>query len=143
LILLDTNVVSELWRPSPSQAVRSWLDAQEPTSLFICAPVLAELHYGAERLPQGKRKEILQSLIAQVEVSGFKERILPFDVASAANFGRIGAHRERAGRRMEPLDAMIAAIALTNGLKLATRDETDFTDIGLEVVNPFEAVVSR
>ncbi|MEI9804661.1 MAG: type II toxin-antitoxin system VapC family toxin [Pseudolabrys sp.] len=141
--MLDTNVVSELWRPRPDHAVRFWLDTQEPHALFICTPVLAELHFGAERLAKGKRKEILHGLITQVEVSGFKERILPFDMASASTFGRIGAQRERAGRRMEPVDAMIAAIALTNGLKLATRDTSGFADIGLEVVNPFEAVVAR
>ena len=105
--------------------------------------MLAELHFGAERLPEGKRKEKLLALITQIEVSGFKERILPFDMASAATFGRIGAQRERAGRCMEPVDAMIAAVALTNGMKLATRDTYGFADIGLDVINPFEAVVGR
>jgi hypothetical protein len=143
LILLDTNVVSELWRPQPSPIVRAWLDTQENSSLFICTPVLAELHFGAERLPNGRRKEILTALIAQVEVSGFRDRILSFDLAAASAFGRIGAQRERTGRRMEPLDAMIAAIALANGLALATRDTDDFAEIGINVINPFEGAVDR
>jgi hypothetical protein len=143
LILLDTNVVSELWRPQPSAAVRDWLDAQDDAFLFICTPVLAELHFGAERLPTGRRKELLHALINHVEIFGFRERILAFDIAAASAFGTIAAQRERAGRRMEPLDAMIAAIALANGMHLATRDTNDFADIGLQLINPFDATVER
>ena len=143
MILLDTNVVSELWRPQSSPTVRAWLDMQDNTSLFICTPVLAELRFGAERLPEGRRKDVLIALINQVEVSGFRGRILPFDVAAAAVFGRVGAQRERSGRRMEAVDAMIAAIALSNGMTLATRDVADFAEIGLNVINPFEVAVSR
>lgn len=85
----------------------------------------------------------MTALINQVEVSGFRARILPFDVAAAAAFGRVGAQREKSGRRMEPVDAMIAAIALSNGMTLATRDVADFAEIGLNVINPFEVAVSR
>jgi predicted nucleic acid-binding protein len=143
LILLDTNVVSELWRPQPSRTVRSWLDAQDEASLFICTPVLAELHFGADRLPPGRRKEFLNALINQVEVEGFKDRILSFDVAAASVFGRVGARREQSGKRMEPVDAMIAAIALTHGLMLATRDTNDFADLDLDLINPFELPIER
>jgi predicted nucleic acid-binding protein len=143
LILLDTNVVSETWRPQPSPAVLTWLDGQARETLYICTPVLAELRFGAERLPPGARKDRLNARIDRLEAEGFKDRILTFDVAAAFAFGRIGAQRERAGRRMEPMDALIGAIALTHGLTLATRDTADFADIGLDVINPFEAVVDR
>jgi len=84
-------------------------------------------------------------LSARINVleAGYKDRILPFDIEAASAFGIIGAQRERAGRRMEPVDAMIAAITVAHGMKLATRDTSDFADIGLEVINPFEAIVDR
>jgi hypothetical protein len=142
LILLDTNVVSETWRPQPSPTVLAWLDVQAAEDLFLCTPVLAELRFGAERLPAGSKKDRLGARIHSLE-AGYNNRILSFDLAAASAFGRIGAQRERSGRRMEPLDAMIAAIALANGLKLATRDTNDFTDIGLDLIDPFQMAVER
>lgn len=143
MILLDTNVVSEPWRPQPSTAVLSWLDAQDESSLYICTPVLAELRFGAERLPSGARKRRLDDQIGLLETKGFSDRILDFDIAAARAFGKIGAEREKVGRRMEPLDAMIAAIALARGLKIATRDEFDFSNIGIELINPFKVATVR
>ncbi|MDP2410139.1 MAG: PIN domain-containing protein [Pseudolabrys sp.] len=142
MILLDTNVVSETWRPKPSLAVVTWLDAQPGDSLHLCTPVLAELHFGAQRLPTGSKRD---RLIARIELleKGYGDRMLSFGTAAAAAFGVIGAQRERLGRRIEPVDAMIAAIAIAHGMKLATRDTNDFTDIGLDLINPFEAIVGR
>ena len=140
MILLDTNVVSETWRPQPSRVVLAWLDAQPKDTLYLCTPVLAELRFGAERLPSGPKKDRLTARIHSLE-AGYFDHIRTFDIEAASAFGRIGAQRERAGRRMEPLDAMIAAIALANGLKLATRDTDGFADIGLDVINPFELAV--
>lgn len=142
MILLDTNIVSETWRPQPSPVVRAWLDAQAADQLFLCTPVLAELLFGAERLVAGSKKDRLIARIAKLQ-AGFEDRILAFDIDAAAAFGRIAAQREQAGRRMEPLDAMIAAIAVAHGMKVATRDTSDFADIGLDVINPFEAIVDR
>lgn len=142
MILIDTNVVSETWRPQPSFVVLAWLDAQTKDSLYICTPVLAELRFGSERLPLGSKRDRLRARIDALE-AGYKDRILPFDIEAASAFGVIGAQRERVGRRMEPVDAMIAAIAVAHGMKLATRDTSDFGDIGLEVINPFEAIVDR
>jgi predicted nucleic acid-binding protein len=143
LILLDTNVVSEPWRQTPSPAVVAWLDSQPADSLYLCTPVIAELRFGAERLAAGSRKDRLLDRIELLENEGFQGRIFAFDLAAATAFGRIGASRERVGRRMEPVDAMIAAIAISHGMKLATRDTNDFADIGLDVINPFEAVAAR
>jgi len=143
LIILDSNVVSEVWRPRPSSSVLAWLDAQNRFDLYLCAPVLAELHFGAERLPAGRRRDSLRASINQLEVHAYRERILPFDVQAASAFGRVGAIREQVGKRMEPMDAMIAAIALTHGMKLATCDVGDFEGLGLDLINPFKAAVEE
>jgi predicted nucleic acid-binding protein len=139
LILLDTNIISESWRQSPGHVVVAWLDNQATDSLYLCTPVMAELRFGAERLSAGFRRDRLLTRIELLENEGFQGRILDFDLAAAAAFGRIGAQRERIGRRMEPVDAMIAAIAISRGMQLATRDTGDFADIGLELINPFIA----
>jgi toxin FitB len=143
VILLDTNVVSEPWRPQPDRKVIAWLDAQDVTLLYICTPMLAELRYGAERLPFGQRRLRLESHINRIETEGFKDRILNFDIAAASAFGRLAALRATVGKRIEPLDAMIAAIALVHGFQLATRDTSDFANLGLDLINPFEAAADR
>jgi hypothetical protein len=139
MIVIDTNVVSEPWRKSPDAHVIDWLNSQSPLTLYICAPVLAELWYGVERLESGGRKEALRHLVTRLEQEAYRDRILAFDSVAAAIFGHITAARERAGRRMDALDATIAAIALANGATLATRDVSDFSGIGLSIINPFES----
>ena len=137
MILLDTNIVSEPWKPRPDRSVIAWLKARPFSSLYICAPVLAELRFGAERLDGGLRRDFLRASIDHLENVGYRGRILALDGPAAAEFGRLAARGERAGRAMGLVDAMIAAIALANRATVATRDESDFADIGLELVNPF------
>jgi predicted nucleic acid-binding protein len=139
MIILDTNIVSEVWRPNASPAVLDWLGSQPSLSLYLCTPVLAELRYGMERLAPGRRKDILIAAIDHIENEGYRDRILPLDAAAAAEFGRLMVKRDRAGRRMETMDGLIAAIAAVNGAPLATRDIRDFADLGLQVINPFDA----
>jgi predicted nucleic acid-binding protein len=100
--------------------------------------VLAELRFGAERLEAGVRRDRLRASIDHLEYEGYRGRILFLDGPAATEFGRLAAKRERAGKRMGLMDAMIAAIALTHSAALATRDVEDFADIGVEIVNPFE-----
>lgn len=138
MILFDTNVVSEIWQHQPNPNVVGWLDSQNPSTLFLCTPVLAELQYGAERLPAGKRKIQLQRTIGDLEAL-YDERILSFDREAAAAFARIRVLRERAGRPILAMDSLIAAIAFSRGFAVATRDVRDFAGLGLEIVNPFEA----
>jgi hypothetical protein len=138
MIILDTNVVSEPWRPRPDAGVVDWLGAQPAATLFLCTPVLAELRFGAELLAAGRRKIHLLHAIDQLESRGYPGRILALDSMAANAFGRLAARRERLGRRMQPMDALIAAIALTHGAALATRDIDDFAGLGIEVINPFE-----
>jgi predicted nucleic acid-binding protein len=139
MILVDTNVVSEVMRPRPDRTVAAWLDAQPWESLYLCTPVLAELRYGIERLVVGRRKTFLTEVVDRIENELYRERILSFDPIAAAHYGRLMVKREQQGRRLEQMDALIAAIALTNGASVATRDSRDFADLGLEVINPFES----
>lgn len=136
MILLDTNVVSEPYRARTDLAVIRWLDRQQRVDLYLCTPVLAELHYGAERLPPGARRDRLADWLRQVEHE-FADRTLAFDRAASHAFARVAVIRSRLGRPVGTLDAMIAAIALTQGAVVATRDIDDFAGLGLDVVNPF------
>jgi predicted nucleic acid-binding protein len=141
VIVLDTNVVSELYRAVPDRAVIAWMDSQPSQSLFLCTPVLAELRYGMERLENGSRKDRLQTTIDQFEKHTYRDRVLAFDHAGAAAYGRIVAARRRAGRPMETMDALIAAIATANGAAIATRNIKDFIGIDVALINPFDAMV--
>lgn len=143
MILLDTNVVSELYRPAPDASVMTWLDVQPNDLLYLCAPVLAELRFGMERLETGRRKEALRTAIDRLENELYFGRILPFDVPCAAAYGRLVAARQKAGRAMQQMDAFIAAIAVANGTTLATRNIEHFDGLGLELINPFETAVKR
>jgi hypothetical protein len=140
MIILDTNVVSELNRPQPDHAVEAWLDIHPPSDLFLTAITAAELLYGVERLPRGKRQDAVAVAVAEILHLGFAGRVLPFDLDAAIEYSKLATHRERVGRRIEGPDAMIAAIALSAGDGiLATRNTGDFEGIGLELVNPWEA----
>jgi predicted nucleic acid-binding protein len=143
MILIDTNVVSEIYRPQPNASVLAWLDAQPRDLLYVCTPVLAEMRFGVALLEPGLRKDRLRITIDRIENELYRDRILVFDVPSAAKYGRIAALRQKAGRIMGQLDGLIAAIALANSATLATRNTRDFTDLGLDVINPFEATVDR
>jgi hypothetical protein len=122
--------------------VLTWTDSQPAGSLYICTPVLAELRFGAERLVPSRKRTNLEAAINKIQNSYFRGRIFPFDATAAAEYGRIAAKRERMGRRMEQMDAFIAAIALAQRTVLATRDSRDFADLGLELINPFELGVT-
>ena len=137
MILLDTNVLSELMRPVPSPDVETWLSAQPPAGMFISAITEAELRYGLALLPGGQRQ---QRLVAQAEAmfaEDFDGRILPFDHAAAGAYATIAAARRRAGRPISLADAQIAAIAASRGAAIATRNVSDFAECGIAVVDPW------
>jgi toxin FitB len=137
MILLDTNVISELWRPKLNKDVETWIDSQPTSTLFISAITFAELHFGASRLPDGSRKSLLLNAIDKMVTDTFVQRILPFDARCAGTFGQMRAKRESLGRPIVFADAAIAATALTYGLTLATRNLRDFESLGLELIDPF------
>ena len=138
MIVLDTNVISETFRPNPHLAVKAWFDAQVVEALFICAPVLAEMRFGIERLASGAQQRWLSNEADRLENYQFRGKVLPFDAQTASIYGRITAERERRGQPMGPMDAMIAAIALQHNAVIATRDIRGFAIPGLIVVNPFD-----
>lgn len=137
MMLLDTNVISETWRPNPDSNVVNWLNSQRSATLFLCTPVVAEIRAGIERLADGRRKQFLSQMSSELLARGYPGRLLDFDLPAALQFGRIIAQRERAGHRLELMDAMIGAIALANGMTLVTRNSSDFEGIGLDLIDPF------
>lgn len=138
MIVLDTNVVSELMRPSPAPEVVAWLRRQNGASLVTTAITVAEVRFGLARLPDGRRAVQLQRLADDV-LASFPAQVLPFDGSAAERYGDLAAQRERAGRPIDALDAQIAAICLTREATLATRNTKDFVDTGVDLIDPWTA----
>jgi predicted nucleic acid-binding protein len=137
VILLDTNILSELMRRLPEPAVETWIGAQPATAMFISAITEAELRYGLALLPNGHRR---QRLLAQLEAmlsEDFAGRILPFDSAAAGAYASIAAARRLAGRPISQADAQIAATAASRGAAIATRNVSDFAECGIAVLDPW------
>ena len=139
MILLDTNILSELMRPAPEAAVEQWLAAQPDASVFISAITEAELRYGAALLPSGKRRLALTAEIKGMLEADFGGRILPFDSSAAQAFAIVASERRQAGKPISQADAQIAAVARSRGASLATRNVEDFEGCGIEVINPWTA----
>ena len=137
MILLDTNVVSELMRNSPSDHVLDWLDSQASETLFLSTVTLAEISYGLKCLPQGKHSQSLNTRFKQFIKQAFEQRIISFDREAAYCYGELMAYRKRVGRPMSSLDGQIAAVAQANTMVLATRNIKDFNSLDLEIINPF------
>lgn len=136
MILLDTNVISEGLRRRPNNNVRAWLDAQPAEELYLCTPVLAELHYGSQLLPIGVRRTKLERSISELVIA-FAERILSFDAAAALEYGRFVARRDGIGRATGAMDGLIAGIAMSRGASIATRDIRGFDDSEINLIDPF------
>jgi predicted nucleic acid-binding protein len=138
VIILDTNVISELLTPSPNTLVIEWLSAQPPMSVFTTAVTEAEILYGLRLLPEGRRRHDLEEAIAPIFGEDLAGRVLPFDRDAADLYATIATDRRRAGRPISQFDAQIAAIALSRGASVATRNVPDFAGIGLVIVNPWK-----
>jgi predicted nucleic acid-binding protein len=139
MILLDTNILSELMRATPEAAVEQWLADQPAASVFISAITEAELRYGLALMPPGKRRSDLAVEIENMLGEDFSGRILPFDSPAAVAFAEIAAERRQAGRPISQADAQIAAIARSRGAALATRNVPDFEGCGVEIINPWSS----
>ena len=137
MILLDTNILSELMRPAPDPAVEQWLATQPDASVFISAITEAELRYGAALLLKGKRRAALTAEIEGMLEEDFGGRILPFDSLAAQAFANLTSERRQAGKPISQADAQIAAVARSRGASLATRNVADFEGCGVEVVDPW------
>jgi toxin FitB len=137
MIVLDTNVLSELMKATPSEAVNSWVARQPPSSLFITTVAQAEILYGLALLPSGSRRDKLEAAAQAMFEEDFAGRILPFDIAAAYQFAEIAAERRQSGRPISQFDAQIAAIARSRGAALSTRNISDFEGCGLQIFNPW------
>jgi predicted nucleic acid-binding protein len=136
MILLDTNVVSELMRPAPSEAVLAWFAAQDAADLYLSAIGEAELRRGAAKLPAGKRRDQLMAAIDAMIAKDFAGRILPFDSAAAQAFVLVFLERRATGRPISFADCQIAATARAQGAAIATRHTADFAGCGIAVIDP-------
>lgn len=137
MIILDTNVISELLRPKPDGAVEAWLADEPPASIFTTAITEAEILYGMRLLADGKRKTELLAAVQPIFAEDFDGRVLPFDQDAAGAYATLAVARRQAGRPISQFDAQIAAIAASRGAAIATRNVSDFTDTGVVVINPW------
>jgi toxin FitB len=139
VILLDTNVISELMRAQPDEAASAWLARQVRLEIYTTSITKAEILYGVAVLPEGRRKMSLSSDAQRMFAEDFAGRVLPFDDDAAVHFAEIAAARRRAGMSFDVPDMQIAAIAAANSAAVATRNVSDFDGCGLALVDPWTA----
>ena len=140
MIVLDTNVVSELMRAEPAPAVIAWLRRSSDDGLHTTAVTVAEIRYGIARLPLGRRRDSLRQAADEI-FAAFPRQVLPFDLAAAGAYADIVASRDDAGLPISGFDAQIAAICRSRQATLATRNTKDFTGLGMTVEDPWAATV--
>jgi predicted nucleic acid-binding protein len=137
MIIVDTNVVAEVMKPSPAPAVVTWLNAQDSVSLFLTAITVGEIRYGLRIMPKGQRRHAIERGFDQIIANAFAGRILAFDEHAATHYGEVMARRKEIGRPLGVPDGQIAAIARLHSFAIATRNVRDFFECGIEIVNPF------
>ncbi|MDR3772721.1 MAG: type II toxin-antitoxin system VapC family toxin [Terracidiphilus sp.] len=138
MILLDTNVVSEVMRERPDPTVRAWLRALPRRELWTASIVIAELLSGIDLMPAGRKQQTLREAVEAMIAEDFRGQVLKFDVSAARHYAQILASRKHMGRPMREMDALIAATAKSNDATLATRNLRDFENCGLQLVNPWQ-----
>jgi predicted nucleic acid-binding protein len=138
MILLDTNVLSEVMKPKPDGRVARWMAAQSATTLYVSSIAQAEILHGILLLPAGKRRKALETAAKGMFEEDFQGRILAFDSDAAYRYARIAVDRRRLGRPISHFDAQIAAIASTASATLATRDAADFDGCGIKIIDPWK-----
>ncbi len=139
MILLDTNVISELVKAEPNPAIVAYVDRLAPETVFTAAVCEAEICYGLARMPEGRKRDELVTRIAAFFEAGFPGQVLLFDRPCAALYGEIRHVREAVGEPIEVEDAMIAATARAYGAIVATRNTKDFVNCGVPLVDPWRA----
>ena len=139
MILIDTNVISELWKPGPDSNVLAWIDAQTIETLHLSAITVAELRYGLAMMPEGKRRTIYEERLEREVLPAFAGRVLAFDLDTSKTYAELMARARAGGKAIAKADGYIAATAAAHGLIVATRDTSPFEAGGLNVINPWEA----
>ncbi len=137
MIVLDTNIISEIMRPRPSVNVTDWLNAQVTHQLYITSITIAEVLYGLQILPEGKRRRKLEQGFETFIANAFDQRILVFDEQAGRKYAELMAYRKKTGRPMSLPGGQIASIARVHGFSVATRNIADFESCGLQLINPF------
>lgn len=138
MIILDTNVLSELTRQAPDEGVLAWLDALPADQIATTAVTVAELLYGVARLPDGRRKQGLLAAVHALLDEDLRGRVEPFDARAADRYAIVATTRELLGRPISVAEAQIAAICHARNARLATRNVKDFEDTGIDVVDPWQ-----
>jgi len=138
VIILDTNVVSELMRSEPASQVANWIRDRDRRELCTTVITLAEIRYGIARLPDGRRKQVLLAAAGDI-FSTFEDQILRVDTAAAEQYAVVASTRERAGKPIASMDALIAAVCRSRNAALATRNVADFDGTGIEIIDPWLA----
>lgn len=139
MIVLDTNVVSELMRSAPDTAVLAWVDAQPAADLHLTSITAAELLYGVALLPAGRRRTQLAEEVGALLEEDFARRVLAFDLVAAGHYADIAARRATLGHPIGAADAQIAAVCRSHGATVATRNVSDFDDVGIDIIDPWAA----
>jgi predicted nucleic acid-binding protein len=142
VIILDTNVISELTSPAPDPGVIAWLDSLSADEAAITAITAAELRYGVRRMPDGHRKAELSEAVNALINADFRNRVEPFDVLAADQYADVVTRREQAGQPISISDAQIAAICRVLSATLATRNTADFIGTGVDLINPWKVAGS-
>jgi predicted nucleic acid-binding protein len=139
MIILDTNVISELMRDNPAAIVKQWISQQKAVHLSLTTITIAEIQRGLMRLPTGKRRTNLEVNFNRFLTAAFAGRVFSFDQQAADLYGQISAEREHAGFHVDAVNLMIASIAKNENAKIATRNIKDFIGCGIELINPWES----
>ena len=139
MLVLDTNVLSEMMQADPAPAVIRWLDRQPAESIWITAVTVFEIRYGLEILPNGKKRQKLENLFVRALQEGLENRVLSFDAVAAQYAASLAAARLKAGRTVDLRDTLIAGIVLARRAKIVTRNTRHFDDLGVAVINPWKS----
>jgi predicted nucleic acid-binding protein len=140
MILLDTNLVSEPWKPRPDPRIVAWIDAQAVETLFLSAVTVAELRFGIAAMPDEKRRKVLHERLEGDLLAVFAGRVLPFDLEASRAYAELMAKAKIAGQAISMADGYIAAIAAARGLSVASRDAAPFQAAGVSIINPWAAL---
>ena len=139
MIVLDTNVLSELMRPEPAAAVLHWMAGQPGSALYVTTLSYAEILLGIGLMADGRRRQRLAEQAQGMFADEFAGRVLSFDLSAAMAYAAIASQRQQAGNRINAIDGMIAAIAQVQGAAVASRDR-DLAGCGVPLINPWETV---
>lgn len=138
MILVDTNVISEPWKPTPDERVLAWIDAQAIETLYLSAITVAELRFGIAAMPIGRKRTTLHNRLEREVLPLFQGRVLSFDLEATRAYADLMAQAKISGRAIGKADGYIAATAAARGFTVATRDASPFAAAGLKTINPWE-----